>query len=219
MMTHLKQFGVIAALVFPLAAPLPSVGAEGQKYVVEPVAQKKIKQLPEGPLYWRVESFATLAEAKAAVGPDGWNPAAVRYETTTALIAEVAGKVYVTTLGAKGASTPGATKLAEIGPVPSISAPEYLLRLNYGSGPPGSATPVHSHPGSESFYVISGRLGQKTPQGVSYVDAGQTMNGHAADTTMEVFNAGKTDLQALIMFVVDAGKPFSVPRKFAGGND
>jgi len=56
-------------------------------------------------------------------------------------------------------------------------------------------------------------------QGVNYIDAGQTMNGHTADTTMRVFNAGNTDLQALIMFVVDAGKPFSVPRKFEGSND
>jgi hypothetical protein len=28
---------------------------------------------------------------------------------------------------------------------------------------------------------------------------------------MEVFNGGTTDLTALIMFVVDATKPFSVP--------
>jgi hypothetical protein len=62
--------------------------------------------------------------------------------------------------------------------------------------------------------VISGRLGQKSPDGVSYVDAGQTMAGHAPGTPMEVFNAGKTDLNALIMFVVDASKPFSVPAKF-----
>lgn len=213
----LTRFAMIAILAMPLV-PSPAL-AEGQKYVVQPVAQKKIKELPDGPLYWRVETFATLADAKAAVGPDGWNPAAVRYETTTALIAEVDGRVYVATLGPKGASTPGGTKVAEIGPLPKVEASEYLLRLNHGSGPPGSATPVHSHPGSESFYVISGRLGQKTPQGVNYIDAGQTMNGHTADTTMRVFNAGNTDLQALIMFVVDAGKPFSVPRKFEGSND
>src|SRR5262249_39111590 len=117
-------------------------------------------------------------------------------------IAEVAGTVYVTTLGPKGASTPGGTKLAEIGPLPPLNAPEYLLRLNYGSGPPGAKTPAHSHPGSESFYVISGRLGQKTSAGSNYVDAGHWMNGHVANTTMQVFNAGQTDLQALIMFVV-----------------
>ena len=147
------------------------------------------------------------------MGPDGWNPASVRYETTTALIAEVAGKIRVVTLGPKDASTPGGSKVAEIGPVPAITAPEYLLRLNYRSGPPGAKTPVHSHPGSEAFYVVGGRLGQRTPHGVDYVEAGHTMNGHPGGMPMQVFNAGKTDLTALIMFVVDASKPFSVPAK------
>jgi quercetin dioxygenase-like cupin family protein len=208
------HFAVIFLSLSGLSSPAPSHAASGQKYVVKPVAQKKVDRLPDGPLYWRVETFPTLADAKAAVGPDGWNPAAVRYETTTSLIAEVDGKVWVVTLGSKGDSTPGGTQVAEIGPVPSIDASQYLLRLNYGSGPAGSKTPAHSHPGSESFYVISGRLGQRTADGVRYVDAGHTMNGHAAGTTMQVFNAGTTDLNALIMFVVDAGKPFSVPSKF-----
>jgi hypothetical protein len=57
-------------------------------------------------------------------------------------------------------------------------------------------------------------LGQKTPQGVSYIEAGHTMNGHMAGMPMEVFNDGNTDLNALIMFVVDATKPFSVPATF-----
>src|SRR5262245_51002934 len=193
---------------------LPSAAKAQQQYVVKPVAQKKIKELPTGPLYWRVENFPTLVDAKAAVGPDGWNPASVRYETTTALIAEVAGKIWVVTLGPKGASTPGGSKVAEIGPVPAITAPEYLLRLNYGSGPPGAETPVHSHPGSEAFYVVARRLGQRTPHGVDYVEAGNTMNGHPAGMPMQVFNAGTTDLTALIRFVVDATKPFSPPAMF-----
>ena len=204
--------GMIVVLASMLWS-LPTSVAAQEQYVVKPVAQKKIEQLPTGPLYWRVENFPTLADAKAAVGPDGWNPASVRYETTTALIAEVAGKIWVVTLGPKDASTPGGSKVAEIGPVPAITAPEYLLRLNYGSGPPGAKTPVHSHPGSEAFYVVAGRLGQRTPDGVDYVEVGHTMNGHPAGMPMQVFNAGTTDLTALIMFVVDASKPFSVPAK------
>ena len=210
----LLRFAFALLSLSALLASVPSSAAPEQKYVVKPIAQKKVKELPAGPLYWRLETFSTLDDAKAAVGPDGWNPATVRYETTTSLVAEVDGKAWVATLGPKGAATPGGTKVAEIGPVPPITASEYLLRLNYGSGPAGSKTPVHSHPGSESFYVISGRLGQRTPEGVHYVDAGRTMNGHAANTTMQVFNAGDTDLKALIMFVVDAGKPFSVPAKY-----
>jgi hypothetical protein len=68
--------------------------------------------------------------------------------------------------------------------------------------------------GSEAFYVIAGKLGQRAPHGVSFVETGQTMNGHMAGVPMEVFNAGTTDLSALIMFMVDAGKPFSSPAKF-----
>ena len=165
-------------------------------------------------MFWRVETFPTLADAQAAVGPDGWNPASVSYETTTSLIAEVAGKVWVFTLGPKGASTAGGSKVAEVGPVPPITANEYLLRVNHGYGPPGAKTPTHTHPGSEAFYVVAGRLGQRTPHGVVHVEAGHAMNGHAPDMPMEVFNAGTTDLTALIMFVVDASKPFSVPAKF-----
>jgi hypothetical protein len=184
------------------------------KYVVKPVAEMKVKQLPKGALYWRVENFPALDQAKAAASLYQWNPDTVSYDGWPSLTAEVAGKAWLFTLGPKGATTPGGTKVAEIGPVPSITAPEYLLRVNYGSGPPGAKTPVHYHFGSEAFYVVSGKLGQQTPHGISYVEAGHTMNGHMAGMTMQVFNAGTTELSALIMFVVDATKPFSVPAKF-----
>ncbi len=168
---------------------------------VKPVVEKKLKELPAGPLYWRIETFATLAEAQAAEGATG-------------LAAEISGKVWLFTLGPAGGSKTGAVKVAEIGPVPLVPAPEYLLRINHASGPPGARTPPHSHPGSEAFYVLTGRLGQKTPHGVVHADAGTAMNGHGADMPMEVFSAGTTDLDQLVMFVVDATRPFSSPARF-----
>jgi hypothetical protein len=203
--------GVIC--VVGLLLPPPTRAAD-EKYVVEPVAEIKVKQLPKGPLYWRVENFPTVDQAKVAAGEYHWNPDTVTYDGWPSLAADVAGKVWLFTLGPQGGATPGGIKVAEIGPVPPLSAPEYLLRVNYGSGPPGAKTPVHSHFGSEAFYVISGKLGQRTPSGISYVEAGHSMNGHTAGMTMEVFNAGTTDLSALIMFVVDGTKPFSTPGKF-----
>ena len=127
----------------------PSVWAANAPYVVKPIAEMKVKQLPKGPLYWRIESFPTLDLAKAAAGNYRWNPDTVSYDGWPSLTAEAAGTAWLFTLGAKGATTPGGRKVAEIGPVPSITAPEYLLRVNYGSGPPGAKTPVHSHFGSE----------------------------------------------------------------------
>jgi hypothetical protein len=182
-----------------LLAPPPATAQ--QKFVIKPVAEKKLKELPVGPLYWRLENFPTLAQAQAAAGP-------------TSLAAEVAGEVWLFTLGPKGGATPGASRVAEIGPVPPIAAPEYLLRINHAGGPPGAKTPVHTHPGSEAFYVLAGRLGQRTPHGIAFANAGQSMNGRGADTAMEVFSAGATDLDQLVMFVVDATRPFSSPAKF-----
>jgi hypothetical protein len=174
--------------------------ASAQQLVIKPVIEKKLKQLPAGPLFWWIENFPSLAQAQAAAGPTG-------------LAAEVAGKVWLLTLGPKGGSSAGGSKVAEIGPVPLVTAPEYLLRINRAGGPPGAKTQVHTHPGPEAFYVLAGRLGQKTPHGDAHADAGQSMNGHNADTPMVVFSAGTTDLDQLVMFVVDATRPFSSPAK------
>lgn len=201
---------VLLSAIAAMAIMKEAAPADG-KYVVAPIAEAKVKQLPPGPLYWLIENFPTIEQAKAAAGRGGWNADTVSYETAPALVAEVAGKAWLFTLGAKGAATHGGTKVAEVGPVPVAPAPEYLLRVNRGSAPPGAKTPIHSHPGSEAFYVVSGRLGQRTAEGERHVEAGGTMNGHAANMPMQVFNSGTTELTALIMFVVDATKPFSVP--------
>ena len=177
---------------------LPASAALAQKFEVTPVAQKKVSQLPPGPLFWRIDNFPTLAEAQTAAGP-------------TALAAEVAGKAWLFTLGPRGGSSPGGSKIAEIGPVPPVSAPEYLLRINRAGGPPGAKTRVHTHPGSETFYVLTGKLTQKTPAGVNRASAGQSMPGHSPGTPMEVSSSGSKDLTVLVMFVADATKPFSSP--------
>jgi len=173
--------------------------ASAQKFEIKPVAEKKVQHLPAGPLFWRIDNFPTLAQAQAAAGPTG-------------LPAEVAGKVWLFTLGPRGgSSTPGASKVAEIGPVPPIDAPEYLLRINNTGGPPGVKTPIHTHPGSETFYVLTGQLSQTSPHGASHIDAGQATPGHGPGIPMEVSSSGTSDLNALVMFVVDATKPFSSP--------
>jgi quercetin dioxygenase-like cupin family protein len=177
---------------------LTSTAALAQKFNVTALAEKKIAQLPPGPWFWRIDNFPTLAQAQAAAGP-------------TALAAEAGGKAWLFTLGAAGGSSPGGSKVAEVGPVPAISAPEYLLRINGTGGPPGVKTPVHTHPGSETFYVLTGELTQKTPEGTHNISAGQAMAGHPPGTPMQVSSSGKGDLSALVMFVVDATKPFSSP--------
>lgn len=170
-----------------------------QTLTIKPLAEKKITQLPAGPLFWQIENFPTLAEARTAAGPTG-------------LAVESSGKVWLFRLGAKSASSSaGGQHVAEVGPLPVVNASEYLIRINEASGPRGSVTSVHSHPGSEAFFVLAGEQSIRSPHGVMRVRPGQAETGHGADVPMQVSSSGESDLRALVMFVVDASRPFSSP--------
>jgi hypothetical protein len=192
--------GMVAALALALCLS-PATGWAQQALVIKALAEKKIAELPAGQLFWRIENFSALAQAQAAASP-------------SSVVAESAGKVWLFTLGPAGGSSAGGTKVAELGPIPRVVAPQYLLRINEASGPPGSITPVHTHPGSEAFYVLAGEQSIRSPHGTMRVMVGQAEAGHGADMPMQVSSSGGTDLLALVMFVVDATKSFSSPATF-----
>lgn len=183
------------ALAQQAAAPDPI-------FVVTPVAEKAVANLPALPLYWRVERFADRAAAHRGADPD-------------ALFAETPGAVWRFTLASGKRATSPPALVAEIGPVPAPAAREYLLRVNRAGGPPGAETPVHTHPGSEAFYVLSGTLCQRTGHGTARLEAGKAMNGHAPGMTMQLTSCGTAPLDQFVLFVVDARQPFSSPARFA----
>lgn len=193
----LAAVGLIAAAVLAF----PSDARAQEALTIRAVGEKRAAQLPAGPLYWRVETFPTVAAARAAEGP-------------ASLAAEIADRAWLVTLAPRGGATPGATRVAEVGPLPAVRASEYLLRLNEASGPPGSVTPVHTHPGSEAFYVLAGEQSIRTPNGVIRIPAGRSEAGPGGGTPLSVSSTGSTDLLALVMFVVDAGQAFSSPAAF-----
>jgi hypothetical protein len=168
---------------------------------ISPLAEKKVRALPPAPLFWRIENLPTLSAAQAAASD--WT-----------LAFEAEGKVWLFTLGTAGGKTPGATKIADVGPIAPVAADEYLLRVNLASGPPGSMTPVHKHPGSEAYFVLVGEQSIRTPHGTMRVMAGQPEPGHGAEMVMQVSSSGSRDLRSLVMFVVDASKPFTIPATF-----
>ena len=192
-------FALVTLVCGLLLSAAPAIAQ--QPLLIKPLAEKKVADLPAGPLYWRIENFADRAQAQAAEG--AWS-----------LVAESAGKTWLFTLGAPGGSTAGGTKVTELGPIPRVAAPQYLLRINEASGPPGSATPIHTHPGSEAFFVLSGEQSIRGPQGTMRVEAGQATAGQGGGMPMQVSSSGSTDLRALVMFVVDGTRPFSSPAKF-----
>lgn len=192
MKKFLPRLFCVAVCLLPLSA------VAQQPLLIRSLAEKRVASLPEGELFWRVENFRSVDEAKAAAGP--WS-----------LFAQSAGKLWLFTLGARGGLSPLGTKVAEIGPIARVRATEYLLRINDASGPPGSVTPVHSHPGSEAVLVLEGEQTVRGAHGTMRVEAGQAEAGHGPDQAMQVSSSGTEDLHALVMFVLDANRPFSSP--------
>lgn len=195
-----RFLAIVALLGASISLLVPAASAE-TPLLVTPITEKKVATLPAGDLFWCIETFPSVAQAQAAAG-------------TWGLVAQSAGKIWLFSLGAAGRSSAGGTKIADVGPIARVAAPEYLLRINDATGPPGSKTPVHSHPGSEAFFVLTGEQSIRMPDGIMRVKAGQPEAGHGADMAMQVSSSGTTDLHALVMFAVDATKPFSIPATF-----
>src|SRR5688572_20056973 len=93
--------------------------AQQAAIVSKPVAEKKVTELPSAPLFWRIENFPTLSEAQAAA-------------RNHSLAVEAFGKAWLFTLGRQSEASPGGTKVTEVGPLPEVRAPQYLLRVNEG---------------------------------------------------------------------------------------
>lgn len=188
----------LSLLVGAVALVMASASLAQHALVIRPLAERKVADLPSGALFWRIENYPSKEAAQAAAG-------------TWSLVAEAAGKVWLFTLGPAGGSSPGGTKVSEVGPITRVTASQYLLRINEASGPPGSVTSVHSHPGSEAFYVLAGEQSIRGAHGTLVVKAGAPEAGQGAAMPMQVSSSGTSDLQSLVMFVVDASQPFSSP--------
>lgn len=62
--------------------------------------------------------------------------------------------------------------------------------------------------------MLAGQVSQTTSHGVNRTEAGKSMVGHGPDMPMEVASSGTTNLDQLVMFLLDATRPASAPAKF-----
>jgi len=188
---------LFAVALFTVASALSAGAAEG-RLETRKLAEKRVAALPPGPLSWRIESFDSVAGAQAAAGPYG-----IAAQSKD-------GRAWLFTLEGAGAKLASAGReVARVGPIAPFSANHYLLRINEATGTRGATTPVHTHPGSEAFFVLAGEQSIRGPDGVMTLRPGQPSAGSGAGVPMQVTSTGSTDLDALVMFVVDADKPFS----------
>ncbi len=171
---------------------------DAPKFVVTKVAEKALTSLPKGDLFWTAETFATLDAAKAAT-------------TETAVAVEIDGTAWLLTLGPEDKVGHGGRWMTSIGPIDRFDAPSYMLRVNVSDAPPGTETSVHSHPGSEAMYVMSGEATVRWPNKTSVIAAGEGSPGQPPHTPMLAASTGDETLKELIMFLVDSSQEFAKP--------
>jgi quercetin dioxygenase-like cupin family protein len=98
------------------------------------------------------------------------------------------------------------------------TAAEYALRILYtvtpAGGVGGAAFAVHSHPGTESWYVAAGEQMVWTPGLAVRTEAGQNYAGRPGGTPMILVNTGGEDRRAFTLLVVDAAQPSLSPAIF-----
>ena len=190
----------LLGLGFGPGATLTSAAlAQGQgKFVVEKIAEKPIAALPDGEIFWTIETFDALDAAEAAVG-------------ATSIAAEIDGKAWLFTLGPEDAVGHGGQLVASVGPIQRFDAGSYKLQINAPKAPPGAMTTQHSHPGSEVLFVLDGEATVQWPDSTDVLTAGQFGPGQPPHTPMQVTSTGDTDLSGIVMFVVDADQEFARP--------
>ena len=197
----LQYFFVVASAVLPVVGLANDVSAqEAPKFVVTKVAEKPLARLPEGNLYWTAETFSTLDAAKAAT-------------TDAAVAVEIDGMSWLLSLGPEDKVGHGGQWMASIGPIDRFDAPSYLLRINVSDALPGTETSVHSHPGAEAMYVISGEATVNWPGKTAVIKAGEGSPGQPPHTPMLAASTGDDTLKELIMFVVDPSQDFARPEQ------
>jgi hypothetical protein len=166
------------------------------------LAVKRFMTLPKGILFLRLENFST-------------KEAAQRAETPASAVVEWAGKVWLLTIGPRKERSRGGTFVAEIGPVPAVPpAGTYVLDVNEADFGPDMkaevARAVHTHPGPEIFYLLTGEQCLETPNGTTRARAGEGMVA-AANTPMQLNITGSSKRDAFFVVLHDATKPRASP--------
>jgi quercetin dioxygenase-like cupin family protein len=107
---------------------------------------------PPPQLYWHIVEFTNLADTEAEARKHRWSKAVSAHD-----------RFWLYVMSARNEPIGSGTSKAIIGPMAVPSGSAVTIRFLTSKFPPGMRTRVHSHPGSEAFYVIEGEQCVETP--------------------------------------------------------
>lgn len=114
-----------------------------------------------GAIYWHIDRFDSLEEAKKAAGPNG-------------VAAEAHGGVWLMTVEGQTRDHHGGRHVALIGPLNLPAAEGYTMRVASSLLKQGASTPVHIHSGPEAWFIVVGEQCLETEKSAHRLKAGKS---------------------------------------------
>jgi Cupin domain len=155
-----------------------------------------VTRLPDPPLYWHLDAYAT-------------REAAAVHETEASAVVMAHDQVWLLTVAAKDWRRDAVRRVATVGPLAVPSARRYGLLFFEGVYTPGVTIFTHKHSGPEAFYLLEGEQCVETPAAVLRAGPGEGMVVPAA-TPMSVITTGTSPRRVLSLIVHDGDQPSTI---------
>lgn len=197
--------GTAACLIVLLAA-VESPSAQVPGRCNEPVSQRTsevgcyvsamqaLASIAPGPVYWHLYNYPTRAVAEADKGAN-------------ATVVEAFGKIWLYTIAEQNWRPPGGERVAVIGPFEISAGKQYAARYLEAVFTPGMQAAVHTHPGPEAFYLVTGTQCLETPDGVTITRAGESAIVPEGPP-MTVSGIGTEMRRSVVLVLHDPSKPW-----------
>ena len=148
-------------------------------------------------VYWHLRAF-----------PD--RKAAETVRSATGIVVEEDGRFWLSEFGARNATPRGGAAVAVIGPLQLPAASGYTAVLSYAVMRPGDQSRVHTHPGPEGWYVLTGEQCLETPAGAGRARAGGTLTV-PPNVPMRLNVTGTTLRRAFALVIHDSTQARGTP--------
>jgi quercetin dioxygenase-like cupin family protein len=148
-------------------------------------------------VYWHLRAFPSRKAAEGA-------------KSATGIVVEEDGRVWLSEFGPRNTAPRGAEAIAVVGPLHLPAAKSFTAVLSYAVMRPGDKSRVHTHPGPEGWYVLSGEQCLETPAGAHRARAGGRMTVRS-NTPMELSVTGKTLRRAFALVIHDSARERGKP--------
>ncbi len=166
----------------------------GREFGCFMTASEELGRLGATPIFWHLDTYASLTEAEKAKGPRG-------------IVVESLGKFWLFTIAESGWRPPGGDRVAEIGPLPINPDTPYTAMYLEEVFQPGTKSKVHRHSGPEAWYTLSGETCLETPDRVMTGHAGGPHVVVPGGTPIELTAIGTDVLRAAVLILRDTSPP------------